>query len=47
MPMRMKARWSMLVPLAVLAVGAVLSGMVFYGPFFGSTEAVREYFGAR
>ncbi|WP_296644637.1 NADH-quinone oxidoreductase subunit L [Roseinatronobacter sp.] len=36
----------MLVPLAVLAVGAVLSGVVFYGPFFGSTEAVREYFGA-
>ncbi|NBB97442.1 MAG: NADH-quinone oxidoreductase subunit L [Alphaproteobacteria bacterium] len=36
----------MLVPLAVLAVGAVLSGMVFYGPFFGSTEAVRDYFGA-
>jgi len=36
----------MLVPLAVLAIGAVLSGMVFYGPFFGSTEAVREYFSA-
>ena len=36
----------MLVPLAVLAVGAVLSGVVFYGPFFGSTEAVRDYFGA-
>jgi NADH-quinone oxidoreductase subunit L len=36
----------MLVPLAVLSVGAVLSGVVFYGPFFGSTEAVREYFGA-
>ncbi|WP_296475332.1 NADH-quinone oxidoreductase subunit L [Roseinatronobacter sp.] len=36
----------MLVPLAVLAVGSVLAGMVFYGPFFGSTEQVREYFGA-
>ncbi|MGY6695013.1 MAG: NADH-quinone oxidoreductase subunit L [Roseinatronobacter sp.] len=36
----------MLVPLAVLAVGSVLSGMVFYGPFFGSTDQVREYFGA-
>ncbi len=36
----------MLVPLAVLAVGSVLSGMVFYGPFFGSTDQVRDYFGA-
>jgi NADH-quinone oxidoreductase subunit L len=37
---------SMLVPLAVLSVGAVLAGMVFYKPFFGSTEGVREWFGA-
>lgn len=37
---------SMLVPLGVLAVGSVLAGMVFYGPFFGSTEQVRDYFGA-
>ncbi|ATX66324.1 NADH-quinone oxidoreductase subunit L [Roseinatronobacter bogoriensis] len=36
----------MLVPLAVLAVGSVLAGMAFYGPFFGSTEQVRDYFGA-
>ena len=36
----------MLVPLAVLAVGSVLAGMVFYGPFFGSTAEVRDYFGA-
>ena len=36
----------MLVPLAVLAVGSVLAGMVFYGPFFGSTAQVRDYFGA-
>jgi NADH-quinone oxidoreductase subunit L len=36
---------SMLVPLAVLSVGALLAGMVFYTPFFGSTEAVREWFG--
>ena len=36
----------MLVPLGVLAVGSVLAGMVFYGPFFGSTEQVRDYFGA-
>ncbi|TVP71985.1 MAG: NADH-quinone oxidoreductase subunit L [Rhodobacteraceae bacterium] len=36
----------MLIPLGVLAVGSVLAGMVFYGPFFGSTEQVRDYFGA-
>ncbi|WFE74404.1 NADH-quinone oxidoreductase subunit L [Roseinatronobacter sp. S2] len=36
----------MLVPLAVLAIGSVLAGMVFYGPFFGSTDQVRDYFGA-
>jgi NADH-quinone oxidoreductase subunit L len=36
----------MLVPLVVLAVGSVLAGMVFYGPFFGSTGQVRDYFGA-
>ena len=36
----------MLIPLAVLAVGSVLAGMVFYGPFFGSTDQVRDYFGA-
>lgn len=36
----------MLVPLGVLAVGSVLAGMVFYGPFFGSTEQMRDYFGA-
>ncbi|MFN7002053.1 MAG: NADH-quinone oxidoreductase subunit L, partial [Roseinatronobacter sp.] len=36
----------MLIPLAILAVGSVLAGMVFYGPFFGSTSQVREYFGA-
>ncbi|MFN3954944.1 MAG: NADH-quinone oxidoreductase subunit L [Pararhodobacter sp.] len=37
---------TMLIPLAVLAVGAVLAGMVWYGPFFGSTEQVRDWFGA-
>lgn len=35
----------MLIPLAILAVGSVLAGMVFYGPFFGSTSEVRAYFG--
>jgi NADH-quinone oxidoreductase subunit L len=36
---------TMLAPLAVLAVGAVLSGMVFYKPFFGSHESVNAFFG--
>jgi NADH-quinone oxidoreductase subunit L len=36
---------SMLIPLAVLAVGAVLAGMIWYEPFFGSHEAVHDYFG--
>ena len=37
---------SMLIPLAVLAVGAVLAGMVWYKPFFGSVEYVHEFFGS-
>ncbi|MFU8778992.1 MAG: NADH-quinone oxidoreductase subunit L [Roseovarius sp.] len=36
----------MLIPLAVLALGAVFAGMIWYQPFFGSTEGVREWFGA-
>jgi NADH-quinone oxidoreductase subunit L len=35
----------MTIPLAVLAVGAIFSGMVFYGPFFGSQEKVDQFFG--
>ncbi len=35
----------MLVPLGVLAVGAVLAGMVWYDPFFGSHESVHDFFG--
>ena len=35
----------MLAPLGVLAVGAIFSGMVFYGPFFGSHEKVNAFFG--
>ncbi len=35
----------MLVPLGVLAVGAVFSGMVFYGSFFGSHDRVNAFFG--
>ena len=36
---------SMLVPLYVLAVGAVFSGMVWYGSFFGHTDKVAKFFG--
>ena len=36
---------TMLVPLAVLAIGAIFSGMVFYKPFFGSDESVGKFFG--
>ena len=35
----------MLVPLYALAVGAVFSGMVGYGPFFGSNAKVGKFFG--
>ncbi len=36
--------WTMLVPLALLAVGAVVAGMVWYDEFFG--KYAEEYFGA-
>ena len=35
----------MLVPLAILAIGAIFSGMVFYKPFFGNAKYVGQYFG--
>ncbi|WP_300547339.1 NADH-quinone oxidoreductase subunit L [Roseovarius sp.] len=35
----------MLVPLGVLALGAVFSGMVWYGSFFGNHEQVNKFFG--
>lgn len=35
----------MLVPLGVLAVGAIFSGMVWYGSFFGDHHKVNEFFG--
>ncbi|MEM8980189.1 MAG: NADH-quinone oxidoreductase subunit L [Pseudomonadota bacterium] len=35
----------MLVPLGVLAIGAVFSGMAFYKPFFGDEAAVNKFFG--
>ena len=35
----------MLMPLAILAIGAVFSGMVFYKPFFGDHHKVEVFFG--
>ena len=36
---------TMLVPLGVLAIGAIFSGMVFYKSFFGATEYVADFYG--
>jgi NADH-quinone oxidoreductase subunit L len=36
---------TMLVPLGVLAVGAVFSGVVWYNSFFGKTDQVATFFG--
>lgn len=35
----------MTIPLGVLAIGAILSGMVFYGSFFGDHNQVNRFFG--
>jgi len=35
----------MLVPLGVLAIGAIFSGMVWYGSFFGDHNKVNAFFG--
>ncbi|MBC7156940.1 MAG: NADH-quinone oxidoreductase subunit L, partial [Rhodobacteraceae bacterium] len=35
----------MLIPLGVLALGAVFSGMVWYGSFFGEHDKVTRFFG--
>jgi NADH-quinone oxidoreductase subunit L len=35
----------MLIPLGVLALGAVFSGVVWYNSFFGKTETVAQFFG--
>ncbi|MDC0343557.1 NADH-quinone oxidoreductase subunit L [bacterium] len=35
----------MLIPLAVLAIGAVFSGMVFYKSFFGHVDQVATFYG--
>jgi len=37
---------SMTVPLVVLAAGAVLAGMIWYGDFFGDTARVAGFFGS-
>jgi len=37
---------TMTIPLAVLALGSVFAGMIWYGPFFGSRESVEAWFGA-
>ncbi|MDP5084060.1 MAG: NADH-quinone oxidoreductase subunit L [Yoonia sp.] len=36
---------TMMIPLYVLAIGAVFSGMVWYGSFFGHTDKVGKFFG--
>jgi NADH-quinone oxidoreductase subunit L len=37
--------WTMLVPLGVLAIGAVFAGVVWYNSFFGKTDEVGRFFG--
>jgi NADH-quinone oxidoreductase subunit L len=39
-----EAPWVMIVPLMVLAAGAVLSGAVFYDLFFGHAEHIEHFF---
>ncbi|MBM1219396.1 NADH-quinone oxidoreductase subunit L [Ponticoccus sp. SC2-23] len=36
---------TMLAPLGVLALGAILAGMIWYKPFFGDSEKVAKFFG--
>ena len=38
--------WVMLAPLAVLAVGSIAAGMVWYKDFFGEVEHIEAWFGA-
>ncbi|WP_120504754.1 NADH-quinone oxidoreductase subunit L [Sulfitobacter mediterraneus] len=35
---------TMLIPLGVLALGAVFSGMLWYGSFFGHTDEIAEFY---
>lgn len=37
--------WTMLVPLGVLAIGAVFAGMIWLGSFFGDHDTVNEFYG--
>lgn len=37
--------WTMLVPLGVLALGAVFAGMIWLGSFFGDHNTVNEFYG--
>jgi NADH-quinone oxidoreductase subunit L len=41
----MKARWTMLVPLGVLAWARSSPGMIWYNSFFGKTDQVATFFG--
>ncbi|MEO0830621.1 MAG: NADH-quinone oxidoreductase subunit L, partial [Pseudomonadota bacterium] len=36
---------TMLIPLGVLGVGAILAGMIWYGSFFGYTDQVAKFYG--
>ncbi|MCP5037667.1 MAG: NADH-quinone oxidoreductase subunit L [Rhodobacteraceae bacterium] len=36
---------SMLIPLGVLAIGAIFSGMIWYGSFFGDHDKLNAFFG--
>jgi len=36
---------TMLIPLGVLSAGAILSGMLFFRPFFGEEYEIRRFFG--
>ena len=36
---------TMLIPLGILAIGAVFSGMIWYNSFFGKEDQVRDWFG--
>ncbi|MGJ8545121.1 MAG: NADH-quinone oxidoreductase subunit L [Sulfitobacter sp.] len=35
----------MLIPLGVLSLGAVFSGMIWYGSFFGHTDEIADFYG--
>ncbi|MCW1932933.1 NADH-quinone oxidoreductase subunit L [Pararhodobacter zhoushanensis] len=36
---------TMVIPLGILAIGAVFAGMIWYEPFFGSHDAIHDFFG--